>query len=159
MLGITGVVWRLVPYSTPAAVAGSGPKFGHQSYARYRNEMGRMPLVFAACLGRSREGVPLAMSPAGVAGGVSDQLVHYLLARTKNVASGKAPAGRFSGERLVAPGLSLAPTWHMPQQSDRTASSTLILAERRPQSLAYGDPCGAPEIDPSPNQRPEQRCR
>ena len=38
--------------------------------------------------------------------------------------------------------------WHMPQQSDRTASSSVILVERRPQSLACGDPCGAPGIDP-----------
>jgi acyl-CoA synthetase (AMP-forming)/AMP-acid ligase II len=36
----------------------------------------------------------------------------------------------------------------MPQQSDRTASSSVILVVRRPQSLACGDPCGAPGIDP-----------
>lgn len=39
-------------------------------------------------------------------------------------------------------------SWHMPQQSDRTASSSVILVERRPQSLARGDPCGASGIDP-----------
>ena len=36
----------------------------------------------------------------------------------------------------------------MPQRSDHTASSTVILVERRPQSLAFGDPCGALGIDP-----------
>ena len=34
-----------------------------------------------------------------------------------------------------------------PPQSD-TASSSVILVERRPQSLALGDPCGALGIDP-----------
>lgn len=38
--------------------------------------------------------------------------------------------------------------WHRPQQSDRTASFSVILIERRPQSLACGDPCGALGIDP-----------
>ena len=36
----------------------------------------------------------------------------------------------------------------MPQRSDHTASSTVILVERRLQSLAFGDPCGALGIDP-----------
>jgi hypothetical protein len=36
----------------------------------------------------------------------------------------------------------------MPQRPDHTASSTVILVERRPQSLAFGDPCGALGIDP-----------
>jgi hypothetical protein len=36
----------------------------------------------------------------------------------------------------------------MPQRSAHTASSIVILVERRPQSLAFGDPCGALGIDP-----------
>jgi hypothetical protein len=36
----------------------------------------------------------------------------------------------------------------MPQRSDHTAASTVILVERRPQSLAFGDHCGALGIDP-----------
>ena len=43
----------------------------------------------------------------------------------------------------------------MPQQSDRTASSSVILVVRRPQSLACGDPCGAPGIDPVAQPGPE----
>ena len=33
-------------------------------------------------------------------------------------------------------------------RADRTTSSSVTLAERRPQSLAFGDPCGAAGIDP-----------
>jgi hypothetical protein len=40
-------------------------------------------------------------------------------------------------------------SWHMPQRSDCTASSSVILVERRPQSLACGAPCGALGIDPA----------
>jgi hypothetical protein len=36
----------------------------------------------------------------------------------------------------------------MPQRPDHTASISVILVERRPQSLASGDPCGALGIDP-----------
>src|SRR5690349_3089786 len=43
----------------------------------------------------------------------------------------------------------------MPQQSDRTASPSVILVVRRPQSLACGDPCGAPGIDPVAQPGPE----
>ena len=43
----------------------------------------------------------------------------------------------------------------MPQQSDRTSSSSVILVVRRPQSLACGDPCGAPGIDPVAQPEPE----
>jgi hypothetical protein len=42
-------------------------------------------------------------------------------------------------------------SWHMPQQSDRTASFSVILVERRPQSLACGDPRGLWGLTPSPN--------
>jgi len=31
----------------------------------------------------------------------------------------------------------------------RTASLSVTLGGRRPQSLAFGDPCGAPGIDPA----------
>jgi hypothetical protein len=47
-------------------------------------------------------------------------------------------------------------SWHMAQRSDRTASSSMTLVGRRPQSLACGDPCGAPGLTPSSNQGPEQ---
>jgi hypothetical protein len=43
----------------------------------------------------------------------------------------------------------------MPQQSDRTASPSVILVVRRPQSLACGDPCGAPGIDSVAQPGPE----
>jgi len=38
--------------------------------------------------------------------------------------------------------------WQIPQRSDHTALISVILVERRPQSLAFGDPCGALGIDP-----------
>jgi hypothetical protein len=38
--------------------------------------------------------------------------------------------------------------WQMQQRSDHTASASVILVARRPQSLAFGDPCGALGIDP-----------
>src|SRR5208283_5033484 len=38
--------------------------------------------------------------------------------------------------------------WAMSDRPDRTASFSVTLAGRRPQSLAFGDPCGAAGIDP-----------